>query len=368
LILELDNQPAMPYLLSLIPKPRSNVEKLHPRPLVAELHGLTPNHSRILLNVEGGANSRGAIALDPHVAPGRLANGIKVSFGRLGYNPNWSVALQQSGLHLQLEIPQKDIKGEFHYPSKLNETQVVQEDFFSAVSEEGFLWGRKNSVPWFCRVPGTKMHQTITKIGRRGWIPFIYRKQPDFVNPNDVYTREEFSLKVRGSRAINQMKREHSQKATPRHGIHKTSRELTPQKLSLGSPSHHGQIRLESFQAGVKKRLKSLPATRSLILRNKLRYIPYIGKWAKHGDRRYSFRSRNSWESIRNHGFVRSGMRPGGFKTLGTILRRQKYAHGSREFEAVDVRRVLQERKDREFTGPESESVAPRDVTRTTKG
>src|SRR5271167_3417164 len=103
LIVELDYRPAMPYLLSLLP-PQTEEERLNPIPLVAKLPGLPKNLGSLYLNVLGGSQSRGGIALDPLVTSGRLSVGAKVEFGQLRQVYLSIFRPAQQGVHIQLEV------------------------------------------------------------------------------------------------------------------------------------------------------------------------------------------------------------------------------------------------------------------------
>ena len=191
LILELDNQPAMSYLLSSLPTP-SEAEKVTSIPLIAKLHESSRPLGSPYVRVLGGSKSRGGIALDPLVGPGRLLKGMKVQFARLrqAYLP--SVKRPQNGIYVQLEVlshlryrwkegwqkaglmgsdkytavgfaKQQRYKGlpEFTVSRRLD-YQGVQIGLFGAGSEGGFLVGQAGVVPWLCRTQGSRVQAQIT--------------------------------------------------------------------------------------------------------------------------------------------------------------------------------------------------------------
>jgi hypothetical protein len=221
--LEIDNKPAMPYFLSLVP-PQTEEEKLNPIPLIAKLPS-TNTLDSLYLNVLGGSSSRGGIALDPLVASGRLSKGAKVEFGRLQQAYLASVKRPQHGVHIQLECvspfsrrwepenekwgkykrveegfeKQQRYKGlpEITYNKRL-EYQGLQRGLFSAGSEGGFLVGEQGVVPWLVRTQGSRMIQQLTphETGQRrapiGARPIrqVSVKRPQFIAKESAKLRE----------------------------------------------------------------------------------------------------------------------------------------------------------------------------------
>ena len=186
LILEIDDKPAMPYLLSVLPI-QTEQETLNSIPLVAKIPCTDPLNS-LNFNVLGGSTSRGGIALDPLVASGRLYNGAKVEFGQLRQSYLASVKYPRQGVHIQLECispmsrrwePENQKWGKYkrveegferqqrytNFPdltySKRLEYQGLQKGLFSAGSEGGFLVGTAGLVPWLVRTPGSRLIQPL---------------------------------------------------------------------------------------------------------------------------------------------------------------------------------------------------------------
>jgi hypothetical protein len=181
----------MPYLLSLLP-PQSDEEKLNPIPLIAKLPSLPKTFGSLYINVLGGSQSRGGIALDPLVSTGRLSVGSKVEFGQLRqvYLPTYRPA--QQGIHIQLEVlshasrrfktgwKKLGLKGKdrtiqvgfkkqqrwSNLPDILAnrrlDYQGTRRGLFSAGSEGGFLVGERGVVPWLCRTRGSRVALQVT--------------------------------------------------------------------------------------------------------------------------------------------------------------------------------------------------------------
>jgi hypothetical protein len=226
LILELDDRPAMPYLLSLLP-PQTEEDRLNPIPLVAKLPGLPKNLGSLYLNVLGGSHPRGGIALDPLVASGRLSIGAKVEFGQLRqvYLPTFRPA--QQGVHIQFEVlshcsrrykpgwKQAGLKGDdkmiqvgfkmqqrwANAPeflmSKRRDYQGTKHGLFSAGSEGGFLVGERGVVPWLCRTRGSRVALQVTphKKGERRIPRSKLAKHP--TNPEAHLAQIEQKNKIR---------------------------------------------------------------------------------------------------------------------------------------------------------------------------
>jgi hypothetical protein len=146
----------MPYLLSLLQKSNSEEERLNPPPLVAKLR---TEGQEIYINVLGGSNSRGGIALDPLVSNGRLADNVKVAFAQLReprqvtHLPHSAVSLQFETLRRSDEVPQR---------RRENDQQRLEMNMLMVGSEEGFFVGRSGCVPWLCSVPGMRVVQQLT--------------------------------------------------------------------------------------------------------------------------------------------------------------------------------------------------------------
>ena len=180
----------MPYLLSLLP-PQSDEEKLNPIPLVARLPSVANVRGSLYLNVLGGSQSRGGIALDPLVSSDRLSVGAKIEFGQLRqvYLPTFRPPPQ--GVHIQLEVLShvsrrykpgwKTITNKHDQMTQVGfqrqqrwtdnpeftvnrrlDYQGIKKRVFSAGSEGGFLVGESGVIPWLCRIRGSRVQLQVT--------------------------------------------------------------------------------------------------------------------------------------------------------------------------------------------------------------
>ena len=192
---ELNNERAMPYLLSILP-PQSEEEKLNPLPLVARVPSLEKS-GIVYVNVLGGSKSKGGIALDPLVATGHVSVGTKVEFGQIQqvYLPTFRPP--NKSVHVQLEVlshlshrtkpgwetanlkredrfmtdgfrrqQRWDGVPEFTY-NKRPDYQGTQLGLFAAGSEGGFMMGGAGVVPWLSRIQGSRAQVQVTPC-RRG--------------------------------------------------------------------------------------------------------------------------------------------------------------------------------------------------------
>jgi hypothetical protein len=193
IILELDNKPAMRFLLSLLP-PQTEEEKLNPTPLFAKLRTMRQDLGSLYVTILGGSKSRGGVALDPLVSTGRLANGMEIEFGQLRQSYLATPLRQTGGVHIQLEVlshmsrrwkrswkrdglsgTEKMVTVGFqrkqrfrNYPvltvKKRLDYQGIQLGLFAAGSEGGFLIGESGVVPWLCRTRASRVRMQITPI------------------------------------------------------------------------------------------------------------------------------------------------------------------------------------------------------------
>jgi len=192
---ELNNQPAMSYLLSILP-PQSEEEKLNPLPIVARVPSLEKG-GIIYVNVLGGSKSKGGIALDPLVAAGHVSVGTKVEFGQIqqAYLPTFHPP--NKSVHVQLEVlsnlshrvmpgwETSNLKREDRFTSdgfrrqqrwdsvpeftyhKRPDYRGTQLGLFAAGSEGGFMIGEAGLVPWLSRIQASRAQVQVTPY-RRG--------------------------------------------------------------------------------------------------------------------------------------------------------------------------------------------------------
>lgn len=373
LILELDGQPAMPYLLSKIP-PEIEKEKVGPIPLAAIVHCLPQKSGSLYLNVLGGSKSRGGIALDPIVSAGRLSAGTKIEFGQLcqAYLP--LVKRPQSGIHIQLEalshfnwqlrrkcmtrILDRDSRTRIAYRRQrrsgnvpeftLNERldyQGIQMGLFSAGSEGGFLIGELGVVPWLCRTGASRTHVQITPYekGQRRIMPTMSPKHLITIQTQLAKSTRDLSLRnFMGSSVLSKELESTGDRRITVSDLHQEKTTPTDQEFLNSAARRHlrrkRQNNLENTVAPGKKDMQPttkqyvdpkplsahseakpslspaarwfLRSTIVLMKRNANKNFP--GQVFRQGTRRWSFRARQGWSDKRGQ-FIRSGHRPGGF-------------------------------------------------------
>src|SRR5579862_9599299 len=189
----------MPYVVSLLPTPRTEKERLNPPQLVARLHTGNQYLGSLYVNVLGGSNTRGGIALDPLVSTGRLANDIKVEFAQL-IRPRQVIRRPQSGVHLHFEtLTQSKVR---QTTETLTENgQNLSMHVLSAGSEEGFFVGQAGVVPWLCQVPGSKMWQQLTPHARGvRRVPVARKVAPQPVTNSSSTINETPKTKIQSSK------------------------------------------------------------------------------------------------------------------------------------------------------------------------
>jgi len=286
----------MPYMLSLLPQPASEKERLNPPPLVARLHSGSQPLGKLCVNVLGGSSSRGGIALDPLVATGRLANDMKIEFAQLR-KPRNEVIRYQSGVHLRLEtLAESERRGGAE--QVLREEQKLEMNVFSGGSEGGFFVGERGVVPWLCQIRGSRLLQQLTphKAGERR-VPIINRLIPPAQRqsiPQKFSAQKQFGA---GSKTFPR-----SQKS--QNPAHQT-------KPRQSHPSQHLSNALKSSSETTQgHRGNHIPR----VVEDKLVSAAYAGPWNNRGDRKYGFRSRAAWSPFRPSGFKRSDHTPGGHK------------------------------------------------------
>jgi hypothetical protein len=382
LILELKNQPAMPYLLSLLP-PQSYEENLNPIPLVAKLQYSSQPLGSMYVRVLGGSRSSGGIALDPLVSSGRLSKGIKVEFAqqRQGYIP---IAKRSSGgVNIQLEVLSSISLPGVSKPSgnhqRNNDVSTspwstksammrISKGVFSAGSEGGFLVGERGVIPWLCRTSQSRVELQITKAEQqlrstRKLDPSVrmlqeekrfanYLEEQSLVVTKQVVFRDDGTwttqakISKKGGELPNSQKQEstsHGSMSTMNQDDNASSdqqrkaREIRKQMNLSTDSSQPSQIssrlrdspnsRLSSLPPKVQRLLERYPATKKLVGQRKIRSLPYHGRWVKFGSRKFSFRARASWFPFREGGFQRSEHRPGVF-TQRVFKSRAPYRKG----------------------------------------
>lgn len=231
IILELNNRPAMPYLLSLLP-PQSKEEELNPLPLVARVPSLDQG-SILYVNVLGGSRSKGGIALDPLVASGHVSPDLKIEFGqvRQAYLPTFRPP--NNSVHIQLEVLShlsrrfkpgwEEHEGsdrfmhvgfrrkqrwhgvpEFTY-NRRPDYQGTQIGLFAAGSEGGFMVGQAGMVPWLNRIRGARTQVQVTAIKERQRLEPVILKPKQPIDPKAHLAEVERKKQVRAYLKANNM-------------------------------------------------------------------------------------------------------------------------------------------------------------------
>jgi hypothetical protein len=334
-------------------------EDLNPRPLVAEILS-TSDPNSLCVNVLGGSNSRGGIALDPLVASGRLAIGKKIKFAQLRntFKPSIYTLQHQRGVHISLQttdpcnpyVNATDPQ-EVSIFADILESQGLRWGVFCAESAEGFLPGNRGMEPWLCRIPGsTTMLQVTPKTKSMPRFPIA--KIPNDQSPDDMALstarRSELNgaglwTSKKGTRVSNKRWAEfafdkETVKSIPPPPVHSpvlpeqtfdaepsvTSSQLPRERRIRPTPV--GKARYEALPPDVQALLKSYPATAKLLLNpyrtgkdiynvRSFAYDPQ--RYYNKGDRRLSFRARADWFPWRSGTLKRSDLwqyGPGGYR------------------------------------------------------
>lgn len=408
----------MPYLLSLLP-PQSEEEKFKSQPLVAKLH-LSPQPLRSpYVNVLGGSKSRGAVAIDPIVFPNGLKTGTKIEFAKLNesYLPNLKRTQIGEQVHVQLESlfphseqhlnqplatenqKQRLYKSLPQITKERTQFQGIQLGVFSAGSEGGFLVGEGGTIPWLCRVAGTRVNLQIT--GHQSGVRRVpittkplhpinltrhyaqieaesrivkyhaYLKEQGLYLGKQVVQLDSGEIKTipvirqdpkalqtrnRDSKATREQERErrtalksqsNQAEPIPSYAEWLLSNKKTPRSASQEEPSRQtsvsdfreklGKAQYESLPPRDRWLLNYYPATEKLILQGKIPRLPYRNQFVQRGARKFGFRAK---ERLARNELTRTGFRAGGFRLVNALAASKRWKFRPKKLHPTRMNRL----------------------------
>jgi len=346
LISSLDDALAMPYLLSLVRSKVSIMEHLRgtvvERPLRVVATLPRGDASPLYVNVLGGSQSRGGLALDPVTLSGfELSVGMPVTFARDSEQPLLSIERSETSVHLQIEMlplteyqtkntsckkrpwpkqkpkipdPTPEIPDRAReYVDYLEncgneelEAEGLYDGLFSAATESGFLVGERGTKPWLCRVERLRAHfrmpcrTNIVDFGPVQRQPLVLKtisRQPPTLLTMSRHVESEFD-----EPEPQEPKSPPSDtQPTPSPSLEKASSYLTLENTSSDLPLRHTHSDLPSNPDNPEG-------------------LPYPSwNWGEspyQGARRYSFRQRLAWLQYRRGGWRKGDFIPGGFNAF----------------------------------------------------